>query len=125
MIKYLIYVFIIAQSFYIVFFVILYGCLEWENSYCIIDDGRAFSTKVNCTGHNFVTFINDYLLTIINTVGSISFYECNSKTSFDIKKFKSYIKTCQKGKSFSNTTPPRTPRISRLKSQIMKPTFLG
>ena len=25
----------------------------------------------------------------------------------------------------SEVTPPRTPRISRLKSQIMKPTFLS
>ena len=56
------YVFIIAQSFYIVIFYILYGCLEWENSYSIIDDGRAFSTKVTCTGHDFVTLINNYSL---------------------------------------------------------------
>ena len=25
----------------------------------------------------------------------------------------------------ANSTPPRTPRISRLKSQILKPTFLS
>ena len=40
----------------------LYGCLEWENPYSIIDDERAFSNKVTCTRHNFITLINDYTL---------------------------------------------------------------
>ena len=51
---------------------------------------------------------------------------CNKKFA-QATNLKSHILTHakQKNKKVALVTPPRTPRISGLKSQILKPTFLS
>ena len=48
----------------------LYGCLEWENSYSIIVDGRAFSTKAKSPAP---AMISSLLLIITHLQSSLPF----------------------------------------------------
>ena len=60
------------------------------------------------------------------TKGS-KFYTNDNSSHMNIVRTKAKIKVFYTSlyKSLYKCTPPRTPRISRLKSQIMKPTFLS
>ena len=49
----------------------------------------------------------------------------NRNTAIIFKIFGKIIEKTGWSKRISIVTPPRTPRISRLKSQILKPTFLS